>query len=89
MKTTTVNSRPIVNAISSSSQRGAWNYQRKPAFYPVAKSQGAAKAAPNQGQGFREILERELGRSGAAKGGAKAPSEGETETTQFLTGYWA
>ena len=83
MKTTTVTTRLIANAIAGSSQRGAREpYGRKPAFYPVPAR--AEKAMAPKGQSFREILERELGTSAALN-----VSSADAETTQVLSGYWA
>lgn len=84
MKTTTINTRSVVTAISGSSQRGAWDYQRKPAFYQ-ARAVGQKAVAP-KGQNFRDILERELGGMGSAQGAKAAGAD--TQTTQFLTGFW-
>ena len=86
MKTTTVTTRLIANAIAGSSQRGAREYQRKPAFYLVPAR--AEKPMAPRGQSFREILERELGGAGAGQA-VKTVSQAETETTQVLSGYWA
>ena len=82
MKTTTVTTRLIANAIAGSSQRGAREYQRKPAFYLVPAR--AEKPMAPKGQSFREILERELGTSTALNA-----SSADAETTQVLSGYWA
>ena len=88
MKTTTVNTHSIVQTIAGSSQRGAREYQRKPAFYQMAAGRVAAKVVAPSGLSFREILEREVG-GGASKQAVKAVSQSEAETTQFLSGYWA
>lgn len=84
MKTTAINTRSIVTAISSSSQRGAWSYQRKPAFYRAPALE--QKAVVSKGQNFRDILERELGGMGSVQGAKAAGAD--AQTTQFLTGFW-
>jgi len=86
MKTTTVTTRLIANAIAGSSQRGAREYQRKPAFYLVPAR--VEKAMAPKGQSFRDILEREMALVGVA-GAVKTVSRDEAETTQVLSGYWA
>ena len=97
MKTTTVNTRTIVNTIAASSQRGYSGNQRKPGYYQLVQRQPVLTVAAPKGPSFREILERELGPSTGSKAngsvqagqGAKAAGQAESETTQFLTGYWA
>jgi len=84
MKTTTINTRSVVTAIAGSSQRGAWDYQRKPAFYQMRAS--GQKAVAPKGQNFREILERELGGMRSVQGAKAAGAD--AQTTQFLTGFW-
>lgn len=79
MKTTTINTRSVVTAISGSSQRGFLSYQRKPAPAYAAVSRVPA-AAVQKGQSFRDILERELGGDQSATADSK--------TTQLLTGFW-
>jgi hypothetical protein len=85
MKTTSINTRSVVTAISGSSQRGAWDYQRKPAFYQVATL--GKKAIAPKGQSFRDILERELG-SGKVSGQVVQSAGADAETTQVLAGFW-
>lgn len=89
MKTTTINTHSIANAIAGSSQRGAGEYQRKPGYYQLVKRQPAVTVAAPKGASFREILERELGSAGQTGQVAKAAGQAEAETTQFLSGYWA
>lgn len=86
MKTTTVTTRLIANATAGSSQRGAREYQRKPAFYLVPAR--VEKVTAPKGPSFREILERELGAT-SSRQTAQAASQAEVETTQVLSGYWA
>lgn len=69
MKTTTVNTRSIANAIAGSSQRGAREYQRKPGYYQLVQRQPAVTVAAPKGSSFREILERELGPSTGLRNG--------------------
>jgi hypothetical protein len=85
MKTTSINTRSVVTAISGSSQRGAWDYQRKPAFYQVPVL--GQKAIAPKGQSFRDILERELG-SGKVTGQVVQSASSDAQTTQVLAGFW-
>lgn len=85
MKTTSINTRSVVTAIAGSSQRSAWDYQRKPAFYQVATL--GKKALSSKGQSFRDILERELG-SGKVAGQVVQSTGSDAQTTQVLAGFW-
>lgn len=85
MKTTSINTRSVVTAIAGSSQRGVWDYQRKPAFYQVATP--GKKVLPTTGRSFRDILERELG-SGKVAGQVVQSAGSDAQTIQVLAGFW-
>lgn len=87
MKITNLDTRPVVMTIAGGAQSNASrDYQRKPAVYRVQQRPVAAAVTQRS---FREILERELGRNAQAMPSVQTASAAESETTQFLSGYWA